>query len=258
MRPTGNAAARTWIVVAAAGRGTRFDAPMPKQYADLGGKPVLARTLDRLAVLESAGIFVAIAADDSRYDAAIGERAGVVALRCGGATRGSTVRAALEALASRCAPGDWIAVHDAARPCVPREALARLAGELADDATGGLLALPVADTLKRADAPGARSADAAARSGQAAVVPRVLRTEARDGWWLAQTPQMFRYRVLGEAYCRDGAAACTDEAEAVERLAAAGRCGQPRLVIGSAENIKITRAADLALARSILASQGEA
>lgn len=239
MRAAPSATTRTWIVVPAAGSGARFAAAIPKQYADLGGRPVLVRTLERLSALAADGIFVAVASDDARCDATIGGRAGVVVLRCGGATRGATVGNALDALASRCGDDDWIVVHDAARPCVPRDVLARLVGELGSDATGGLLALPVADTLKRGDA------------------SRVLRTEARDGWWLAQTPQMFRYRVLREAYRRRGAADCTDDAQAVEGLAEAGGCSMPRLVVGSAENIKITQASDLVLAQAILALQGD-
>src|SRR5574337_544774 len=116
---------RTWIVVPAAGSGTRFAAGIPKQYAELGGKPVLARTLERLATL-GAETLVALAPDDVYYDTMIGSRPGVVALRCGGATRGATVRNAVATLASRCDDDDWILVHDAARPCVPIEALSRL------------------------------------------------------------------------------------------------------------------------------------
>ena len=122
------------------------------------------------------------------------------------------MRNALTALASRCADDDWILVHDAARPCVPRDALRRLVDAVGNDAVGGLLALPLADTLKRADA----SADA----------PRVLRTEDRSSLWLAQTPQMFRYRILADALALDAAGDATDEAQAVEALAATGpaRC----------------------------------
>ncbi len=123
---------------------------------------------------------------------------------------------------------------------MPVDALQRLVGELADDAVGGLLAIPVADTLKREDplAPG-----------------RVLRTEDRAGLWQAQTPQMFRYSVLRDALARPGALAATDEARAVEALAATGACALPRLVAGSTLNIKITFPADLALAAAILAVQ---
>jgi 2-C-methyl-D-erythritol 4-phosphate cytidylyltransferase len=234
---------RTFIVVPAAGTGARFGAAHPKQYADLGGAPVLARTLDRLATLGADTTIVALAPDDVHYDDAIGERPGVAALRCGGATRATTVRRTLRALASRCADDDWILVHDAARPCVPADALARLVAQLRDDDVGGLLALPLGDTLKRATA--------------SDEPPRVLRTEERTGLWLAQTPQMFRYRLLVAAHGRDARGECTDEAQAVEALAATGVCGRPRLVVGSAQNIKITYAGDLALAAAILNARAE-
>src|SRR6185437_13137857 len=124
----------TWIVVLAAGGGTRFGDATPKQYADLGGAPVLARTLARLATLDADAIVVALAPDDVHYDDAIGARERVLPLRCGGATRAATVRKALQAIAPRVADDDWILVHDAARPCVSRDALARFVNELRDDA----------------------------------------------------------------------------------------------------------------------------
>lgn len=233
-----------WIIVPAAGGGTRFGAGVPKQYADLGGAPVLARTLDRLATLDADAIVVALAPDDLRFDELIGARRNVLPLRCGGATRGATVRKALQAIAPRAGDADWVLVHDAARPCVPRDALARLVRELADEAVGGLLALPLGDTLKRAtafDDP-----------------PRVLRTESREGLWLAQTPQMFRHRLLAAAHGLDVAGACTDEAQAIEALAATGVCAMPKLVRGSRANLKITYPDDLALAAAILRLQGDA
>ncbi len=159
---------------------------MPKQYAGLGGRPLLACTLDRLRdALPLDGMAVAIAPDDAHFDREIGAREGLTILRCGGATRSDTVRNALQALAGTCRDDDWILVHDAARPCAPPEALARLVAQLGDDGVGGLLAIPVADTLKRGDADGA--------------APRVVRTEDRGQLWQAQTPQMFRYGVLTRA-----------------------------------------------------------
>jgi 2-C-methyl-D-erythritol 4-phosphate cytidylyltransferase len=115
--------------------------------------------------------------------------------------------------------------------------------ELADDAVGGLLALPLADTLKRA------AADDNA--------PRVIRTENRAGLWLAQTPQMFRYRLLCAANMLDTARDYTDDAQAIEALAATGACAMPRLVPGSPANIKVTYPGDLALAAAILTAQGD-
>ncbi len=229
--------ARVFALVPAAGGGARFGGGLPKQYALLAGVPVLARTLARLAeAVAPDGLFVALAADDLHFERMASHPPDVVALRCGGATRAATVANALTALAGRCGDDDWILVHDAARPCVPRDALARLCHHLRDEATGGLLAIPVADTLKRGDG----DADA----------PRATATLPRAGLWQAQTPQMFRYGVLRRAFAAAGALACTDEAQAVEALGLA-----PLLVRGSPANIKITYAEDLALAAAILAAQ---
>jgi 2-C-methyl-D-erythritol 4-phosphate cytidylyltransferase len=228
-------------LIPAAGGGSRFGSALPKQYADLGGQPLLVCAMARLAATPGlAAIIVALAPDDVLYERVIGPREGVETLRCGGASRAETVANALLALAARCRDDDWVLVHDAARPCVPKEALMRLVTELADDAVGGLLAIPVADTLKRED----RETPA-----------RVLGTEDRSGLWQAQTPQMFRYGVLRQAFARPGALAATDEAQAVEALAASGACARPWLVAGSTLNIKVTYPGDLALAAAILAAQ---
>lgn len=233
--------ARLLALVTAAGGGSRFGADAPKQYADLAGRPLLARTLDRLvAALPPVTIVVALAADDAFYEAVIGPRPGVEALRCGGATRAETVANALVALGSRCSDDDWILVHDAARPCVPVEAVLRLTAELAADAVGGLLAISVADTLKRGDGAGP---------------VRVLSTMDRAGLWQAQTPQLFRFGILRDAFALPGALAATDEAQAVEALAITGACAAPRLITGSAQNVKVTYPADLALAAAVLALQ---
>src|SRR5512141_2512892 len=232
---------RLVALVTAAGGGRRFGGEAPKQYAMLDGRPLLACTLDRLAAaLSPFDVVVALAPEDAHYDAVVGARPGVVALRCGGDTRAATVANALAALAARCAEEDWILVHDAARPCVPVDAVLRLVAELAGDAVGGLLAVPVADTLKREDADEPR---------------RVAATEPRARLWQAQTPQMFRFGVLRAALALPGALDTTDEAQAVEAFAATGACARPRLVAGSAQNIKVTYASDLALAAAILAAQ---
>jgi 2-C-methyl-D-erythritol 4-phosphate cytidylyltransferase len=227
---------RVVVLVAAAGGGTRFGASTPKQYAPLDGRPVILRTLERLRAMKPDAVFVALAADDRDYERSPERPADAQVLRCGGDTRARTVAQAVEALAADYDDDDWIAVHDAARPCVPADALARLVEALRDDDVGGLLAVPVGDTLKRGEA----FADA----------PHVEATVPRSGLWQAQTPQMFRLGVLRRAFLREGAMACTDESQAVEALALA-----PRLVRGSAANIKITFPEDLALASAILAAQ---
>ncbi|MEO8486876.1 MAG: 2-C-methyl-D-erythritol 4-phosphate cytidylyltransferase [Betaproteobacteria bacterium] len=232
---------RRYALVPAAGGGTRAGQSAPKQYQEIHGRPVLAHTLDRLAgALALDRIFVAIAGDDARYAELIGMRADVEPLPCGGPTRAGTVANALAILTSRCRADDWILVHDAARPCVPAAALQRLADSLENDPVGGLLAIPVADTLKRGD-------------GDAE--PRTVRTEPRDALWQAQTPQMFRYGVLARAYAEGGIADATDDSLAVERLAARGACGMPRLIFGSRANIKITWPEDFGIAAAILAAQ---
>lgn len=227
---------RIVVLVAAAGGGSRFGAATPKQYAMLDGTPVILRTLARLHAMRPHATYVALAPDDRDYERLYGRPSAVQVLRCGGETRARTVANAVEAVAPALDERDWIAVHDAARPCVPVDALARLAAALEDDDVGGLLAVPVADTLKRGDA----YADA----------PRVEATVPRAGLWQAQTPQMFRLGVLRRALAREGAMQSTDEAQAVEALGLA-----PRLVRGSPANLKITFAEDLPLASAILAAQ---
>jgi len=127
-------------------------------------------------------------------------------------------------------PDDWVMVHDAARPCLDAALISRLCDELADDNIGGLLAVPVADTLKRSDDK-----------------QRVEQTVKREKIWQAQTPQMFRYRLLLEALHRAQTGSATDEASAVEQMGLA-----PFLVMGSARNLKVTYPDDLILAESII------
>jgi 2-C-methyl-D-erythritol 4-phosphate cytidylyltransferase len=177
-------------------------------------------------------VFVVLAPADVHYRTltGAGPQAGVRALYCGGETRAASVYNGLLAARDVIGGDDWVLVHDAARPCLTREALDRLIREVGEDDAGGLLAIPVADTLKRGD-----------------VDARVVATERREGLWQAQTPQMFRYSLLIEALRRSGAATITDEAGAIERLGL-----QPRLVMGEARNIKVTYAEDLELAALIL------
>jgi 2-C-methyl-D-erythritol 4-phosphate cytidylyltransferase len=235
---------RLYALIPAGGGGSRAGLAVAKQYHAILGKPMLAHTIERLAsALPFSGMFVAIAPGDEHYAVAIGARPGVEPLPCGGPTRAATVANALAMLSSRCAHDDWILVHDAARPCVPVDALRRLVETLDGDPVGGLLAVPVADTLKHGEA----DADE----------PRVVRTEDRRQLWQAQTPQMFRYGVLARACTEPGAIEATDESSLVERLAARGACTMPRLVIGSRANLKITWPEDFALAAAILAAQAE-
>jgi len=230
-----------FAIVPAAGSGARFGGEHPKQYAQLAGAPMLVRSLERLMqALPLERIVVAVAPGDAEAGGLLAGRERVSVMRCGGTSRAETVRNALAALREHARDEDWVLVHDAARPCVPVAALRRLVFALRDDSIGGLLAIPVADTLKRA---------AAAPTGDP---PRVGATEDRTGLWAAQTPQMFRVGVLARALAEAAAGQATDEAQAVERLGLS-----PRLVPGSAENLKVTLAADLVLATAIWRAQEE-
>jgi 2-C-methyl-D-erythritol 4-phosphate cytidylyltransferase len=173
-----------------------------------------------------------VAPSEVIYSAGVTERfeQQLQVLRQGGATRAESVRNGLAALDAQ--PDDWVLVHDAARCCLPAEALARLIDELDADPCGGLLALPVADTLKRQDNDS-----------------RVAVTVPRDGLWQAQTPQMFRHGLLSQALAISSSADITDEASAIERL---GLC--PRLVRGDASNFKVTYAQDIRLAAALLSA----
>jgi 2-C-methyl-D-erythritol 4-phosphate cytidylyltransferase len=224
---------RFHALIAAAGAGSRFASEIPKQYALLEGKPVLQHAIDRLAAgLSLDRITVALAPDDRWYDRAMGTQQRVTPLRCGGATRAATVRNALDAMTD-IANDDWIVVHDAARPCVDAESLVRLQRELANEDVGGLLAIPVVSALKRADGSG-----------------RVAGTQPREQLWQAQTPQVFRSGVLRKALAQPGAEVAVDCAQAVEALGL-----RPRLIAGSANNLKISYPEDLMLAAAILAAE---
>jgi 2-C-methyl-D-erythritol 4-phosphate cytidylyltransferase len=209
---------------------------MPKQYLDLAGSTVIERSLAPfLADPRCREIIVALDPADERFarlPLAANPRVRTVA---GGAARCDSVRNAVKAVAAADDAGaddDWVLVHDAARPCLTRADLDALLAALADDPVGGLLATPLADTLKRADQGG-----------------RVVDTPSRESLWRALTPQMFRLGGLRAALAAAHAAGRepTDEAQAMEW---AGH--QPRLVAGRADNLKITSPADLALATAVL------
>lgn len=228
-------AIRYWAVVPAAGAGRRMGAAIPKQYLPLAGQPVIARTLDiLLRHPRLAGVVVVISAGDEWWPGVVAQRTDDQPLLVvtGGAERGHSVLNGLDALWERAHPEDWVLVHDAARPCLRVDDLDRLLTALSDDPVGGLLAVPVRDTLKQADDAG-----------------RVATTVDRSQLWHALTPQMFRLGLLRDAL-REALArglTVTDEAAAME---AAGFA--PRLVEGRADNLKITRPEDLALAEFYL------
>jgi len=221
---------RCFALVPAAGSGSRAGQAMPKQYVPIAGRPLIAHTLTALwAVNEVQQTLVVLAPGDNRFLAACPDFQGWTAA-CGGATRAASVLAGLAALRERGAvEQDWVLVHDAARCLIRPVWVQQLIAACRDDAVGGLLALPVADTLKRAD------------DGQ-----RVTMTLDRAGAWAAQTPQMFRLGLLERALNEAGDAV-TDEASAIERLGL-----RPRLVRAPLENFKVTLAEDFQLAETLL------
>ncbi len=228
-----------WIVIPAAGVGRRMGADVPKQYLALQGKPILVHAIERLAALPGVkGVMVAISETDE-YWPALDLSLHVPLWTCaGGVERCHSVLNALTDLGLHAADEDWVLVHDAARPCVRHDDLEKLLATLEADAVGGLLAMPVRDTMKRAEADG-----------------RVVTTEPREGLWHALTPQMFRLGLLRHALeeAIEAEDLVTDESAAMER---AGY--RPRLVEGHGDNIKITRPEDLALAEFFLQRQAGA
>ncbi len=240
---------RCYALVPCAGSGSRAGSLQPKQYQAIAGQAVVAHTLAALAgVQRLAATLVVLAPDDTAFEAAVpgfhGARAWVA--RCGGASRAETVAQGLAALQGHGAQlQDWVLVHDAAR-CLLRPAwVDRLIDACLDDAVGGLLALPLADTLKQAAAPDGLQPNSAAGAD------RVAGTIDRSAKWAAQTPQMFRLGPLQQALALADAAV-TDEASAIEALGQA-----PRLVRGEFENFKLTYPGDFALAERLLATRGD-
>ena len=222
---------RYFGLVPAAGSGSRFGSEVLKQYSRLAGKPMLYHSVERLLATPEVEIaFVVLAPGDTefrRHDwSAFGNR--LAPLYCGGASRRDSVLNGIIAAASLVDPNDWMLVHDAVRPCLGKPELRRLIDEAGGDEVGGILAIPVADTLKRADDE-----------------QRIAATEPRDGLWRAQTPQMFRHSMLLRALRE--AEHVTDEASAVEALGY-----KPKLVEGSTKNMKVTFPADLEIAEKML------
>ena len=211
-------------------------ADRPKQYLPLLGRPILLRTLERLGSFpQLRGMLVGIAADDVYWPTLPGPISNLLGTYAGGAERAETVLNGLQALAAYAQPRDWVMVHDAARPCVRHADIDALMLAVAGHADGGILALPVSDTVKRADHNGC-----------------IEETVSRAGLWRALTPQVFRFDALRAALEKASRAGreITDEASAMEHEGA-----RPRLVHGHADNIKITLPEDLMLAEIFLHAQ---
>jgi 2-C-methyl-D-erythritol 4-phosphate cytidylyltransferase len=226
---------RYWAVVPAAGVGKRMGTDVPKQYLSVLGKPVLQHTLERLLAVESlAGIAVALGAEDGYWADLPCATHPKIRRAPGGRERADSVLAGLDSLSGVAEPDDWVLVHDAARACLTPADVEKLMETLRDDPVGGILAVPVSDTLKRVE-----GAD-------------ILETVDRSRIWRALTPQMFRYGLLRRALA-DAAAngqVVTDEARALEL-----KGFRPRIVEGRPDNIKITRPEDLPLAAFFMERQ---
>jgi 2-C-methyl-D-erythritol 4-phosphate cytidylyltransferase len=227
-----------WAVIPAAGVGRRMQADRPKQYLPLGGLSVLEQTIAIFSRHPRIAGIVVVVSDGDPYWAELNiETAVPLYVATGGTERCHSVLNGLELLALHADDNDWVMVHDAARPCLRECDIDHLINELRDDAVGGILAVPVRDTMKRDDGTG-----------------RVARTEERNGMWHALTPQMFPLGLLREALQQalaDGFEV-TDEASALEHAGL-----RPMLVEGHADNIKITRPEDLALASFFLQQSRE-
>jgi 2-C-methyl-D-erythritol 4-phosphate cytidylyltransferase len=230
-----------FALIPAAGSGSRMENKLPKQYLSLAGRPMIYHAVRTLCLSsEITSVFVVLDSEDSewlKYDWSEFSSK-LIVFNCGGETRAMSILNGLKTAseASFIGNDDWVLVHDAARPCLSEELLKKLLNELADDAVGGLLAVPLSDTLKRSGAN-----------------DRVKKTESRKDLWQAQTPQMFRYKLLMDALCKPDSITMTDDASAVEALGF-----YPKLVLGDVRNIKITYPQDLTLAELILrAQQGE-
>lgn len=220
-------------LIPAAGFGSRMGEETPKQYLPILGKPLIhysVATLCSHAMISD--VYVVLAPEDSLWNSYdwSAHSGKLKPLYCGGSERFESVRNGLNAIRDEVDFEDWILVHDAARPGLNHIMLDRLISEVGDDPFGGLLAVPVADTLKRADADN-----------------RVMCTETRDKLWQAQTPQMFRYELLQRAMSLLDGAVVTDEAQAVERMGF-----QAKLVAGDMTNFKVTYLQDIKLAELIL------
>ena len=229
---------RFWAVVPAAGVGRRMKVDIPKQYLEIQGQTILEHTLGRLLDyprLEK--LVLVLSEEDECYQDIKMLHDPRILLAKGGAERCHSVLNGIEVLQEQASDSDWVLVHDVARPCVRNADLEWLVSQLVEHEVGGLLGMPVRDTMKRTDANG-----------------RIIETVSRDNLWHALTPQMFRVGMLGNALKKALAegVVVTDEASALEN---AGH--KPLMVEGHADNIKVTRGADLALASLYIQQQSK-
>ena len=228
-----------WAVIPAGGTGSRMNAAIPKQYLPVGGRPVIEHTLARICQCSSVSrVVVGIARADLNWPQLNFNSEKLTAVVEAGAERADTVANCLQFIVEQGGEADWVLVHDAARPCIRVSDIERLLGAVIEIADGGILALPLSDTIKR--------------SGQNTTAGIILETVPREGLWRAMTPQLFKAGELLSAIeqARLEGVSLTDEASAMEVTAA-----KTMLVPCSQDNIKITLPQDIQFAEMILRAQ---
>ena len=236
MKTTGGA--RFWAVVPAAGVGRRMNVDIPKQYLEIQGRTLLEHTLTRLLefpLLEK--LVLVLAENDDWYEDIEMLHDKHIVLAKGGEERCHSVLNGLDILSEEASENDWVLVHDVARPCIRKADLEWLVCQLSEHEVGGLLGIPVRDTMKRTDAEG-----------------EIVETVSRDNLWHALTPQMFRLELLRSSLKKalSDSVIVTDEASAVEYVG-----HRPLMVEGHTDNIKVTRGTDLALASLYIQQQSK-
>ncbi len=246
-----------WVVIPAAGRGTRMASEIPKQYLTIFGQSVLEISVKKFLALPNVkGVMIALAPGDDYFPKLEIASNHWVQTCTGGTERADSVRAALTALlGASAADDDWVMVHDAARPCVSHESLQNLIKSALESDIGAILASPAADTLKRIAPCNQSNEESNEESDDASAVYEIDATLDRENIWHAHTPQMFKagilFRALDEAY--KNSLQITDEASAIESTGA-----KPLIVPDVRSNIKITVQEDLLIAAAILRSQDKA
>lgn len=229
-----------WVIIPAAGIGSRMQMDRPKQYLQLENKTILEHTVSCfLDHSEFETVYVGLSEKDSYFESYGLNRLSRVETFKGGAERADTVLNGLEFIASKVNADDWVWVHDAARPCLSREEIDLLIKALKHDVTGLVLGVPITDTLKRVF----QSSDS---------LPGIKETVDRSDLWRAMTPQVFKYADLRKAleFCRDNSQCITDEASAIEKVGL-----QASMIHGSEQNIKVTVPADILKVRDFLAKK---
>lgn len=224
---------RYWVVISAAGLGLRMGADKPKQYLKIHQKTILEHTLDIFLSHPKISKLVVVLHPRDHYWREIPlSNSSQIITAIGGDTRAQSVLQGLKALANDAAPNDWVLVHDSVRPCLTKKILDRLLNQLSNHPVGGILGIPVRDTLKQINDEGA-----------------IIQTLSREQAWCAQTPQMFRYQLLLDALTQtiNQRQIVTDDAGAIEKLGY-----KPQMIMGDIHNIKITYPDDLIMSEKFL------